>query len=59
VTSRKRCSKDVAIKVVQGDSTNNSTSIAQATNTSFLSQSLINVRRESKASKSKQVSKSV
>lgn len=59
MTSRKRCSKDVAIKVVQGDSTNNSTSIAQATNTSFLSQSLINVRRESKASKSKRVSKSV
>lgn len=43
------CSRDVAIKVVQGDSTNNSTSIAQATNTSFPSQSLINVRRESRA----------
>lgn len=45
--SRER--RDVAIKVVQGDSTNNSTSIAQATNMSFPSQSLINVRRESLA----------
>lgn len=49
--SRER--RDVAIKVVQGDSTNNSTSIAQATNMSFPSQSLINVRRESLAQRAR------